>query len=102
MNALISILPFAIVVFHFVDKWYLSIGRLWVVYVITILGSITTVLFNVLLYAYQDCTKSILVFSITSAWSIIMAVRGINRLVKAKRYRVQRQDNIQFNREWSW
>jgi hypothetical protein len=102
MNTLIGLLPFVIVGCHFIDKWYLSIGRLWVVYAMTVLGSLITILFNVLLYTYQDCTKSVLVFSLTSGWSIVMAIKGIHRLVKASKHQTQRQDGLRFDRGWSW
>lgn len=86
MSALTAImvdaLPFVILTLHFVDKWYLSKGRLWQVYILTIVSSVCTVAFNYTLWlAMNGKHNGVLVFTVNSAWTIAMAVKGIARLV---------------------
>jgi hypothetical protein len=75
-------LPLAILGLHFTDKWYLSKGKLWQVYMLTIVGSACTVIYNCMLWREMQFNhKSVLVFSVNSAWTIAMAVKGIVRLM---------------------
>ena len=81
MDNLIDALPFVILGAHFADKWFLSKGVLLPVYVLTIIGSVSTAVFNVLLYLDQGKAHgSILLFSANSAWTIMMAVKGLLRV----------------------
>lgn len=83
MFDLINILPFIIIVLHFLDKWYLSKAKLWQVYVLTIIGSSCTVVFNYTLWLVTEGQHNgVLIFPINSAWTIAMAAKGIIRLVK--------------------
>jgi hypothetical protein len=83
---LLDLFPAIILIFHFLDKWYLSKGKLWPVYVLTACGSLCTICFNCLLYSSLDGDhKSVLLFSVNSFWTTIMAVKGTARLIKARR-----------------
>jgi hypothetical protein len=76
-------LPFVILGLHFLDKWYLSKGKLLQVYMLTIAGSSCTVVYNCMLWvAMQGNHKSMLVFSVNSAWTVAMAVKGLLWLAK--------------------
>jgi hypothetical protein len=85
-----DILPFVILLLHFTDKWYLSKGRLLNVYILTIAGSACTVAYNCMLWAIindvsMERHNSILIFSVNSAWTIAMAIKGIVWLVKDRK-----------------
>ena len=80
---LLDFLPLAILVLHFCDKYLLSQGKLFPVYLLTIAGSISTVAYNLLLWSELNRNhKTILLFAINSSWTIAMAVKGIIRLSK--------------------
>jgi hypothetical protein len=84
----IDLLPFAILALHFVDKYFLSTGRLWPVYVLTILGSLCTAVYNYMLWIEMGQVHgSIMVFTVNSAWTVTMAVKGIIRLVKEEHHK---------------
>jgi hypothetical protein len=79
---MIDVLPFVILALHFVDKWFLSQGKLWYVYLLTILGSACTIAYNGMLWTeLQYNHRSILLFAVNSIWTMTMAVKGIHRLI---------------------
>ncbi len=83
MNTLIEILPVVVLSTHFLDKYLLSKGQLFPVYVLMIIGSSASALFNVLLFLDQHgAHKSVLLFSCNSVWAILMAVKGLVRIRK--------------------
>ena len=83
---LLDVLPFVILTFHLCDKAFLAIGRLMPVYCLTILGSISTIVYNFMLWAdMKGNHSSILLFCVNSSWSISMALCGMIRLVRKAR-----------------
>lgn len=85
MSSWIDIFPLIILVFHFLDKWFLSKGQLFKVYCLSLVGSLCAATFNVLLVTtMKGAHFTILSFCIGSAWSMIMAIRGLRRLQKEK------------------
>ena len=80
---LLDALPFVILTFHLLDKACLAVGKLFPVYCLTILGSTATIIYNLLLWVdMKGGHTSILLFGISSAWSISMAIAGLWRLFK--------------------
>jgi len=78
-----DILPFVILIFSAADKWFLSLGRLWFVYILTIVGSLSTITYNIMLVNDMNGNhKSLLIFSVSSTWAISMSVAGICRMIK--------------------
>ena len=80
---LLDALPFIILTFHLLDKACLAAGKLFPVYCLTILGSTSTIAYNFLLWVdMRGNHSSILLFGVSSAWSIAMGTTGIVRLLK--------------------
>lgn len=83
MFSFIDIFPFIMLSIHFVDKWLLSKGLLWKVYLLAIVGGICNITFNILLVnTLNGQHKSILLFSVSSFWTMMMALKGMKRLSK--------------------
>lgn len=86
MSSWIDIFPLIILTLHLLDKWFLSKGQLYKVYCLTLVGSLCAATFNILLVMTMNGAHfAILSFCISSAWSMIMATRGLRRLHKEKR-----------------
>ncbi len=87
---LLDMLPAVLLILHFLDKWYLSKGRLWPVYVLATSSSICSIGFTYLLYSsLGDNHKSVLLFSVNAVWTFIMAIKGMARLAKSRSKDVQ-------------
>ena len=83
---LLDLLPFIIMAFHFTDKWFLSKGKLWQVYILVLFGSFSTIIYNLLLVVMMNGKhQSLLVFSVNSVWTILMSVKGMLRLMREKK-----------------
>ena len=79
----VDTLPLVILVAHFFDKWFLSKARLLQVYLLSIVGCSCTVVYNLMLWhSMSGKHSSIMLFSINSAWTFAMAIKGLNRLYK--------------------
>ena len=82
----LDVLPLIILVLHFLDKYFLSLGKLMRVYILTIAGSFATVVYNILLWSEMNGNhKTILLFAINSTFTVAMAIKGIIRLIKESR-----------------
>lgn len=87
MDTVIEILPFFILVIHFLEKWFLSKASLFIVYTLSIIGNLLAATFNVLLFLDQaGIHKSLLLFSITSMWSMLMSIKGLIYLKRKSYY----------------
>jgi len=83
---MLDILPIAILILHFTDKWFLAKGSLWKVYCVTIIGSSVAIVYNIMLLGEMNGNhKTILLFAINSIWTIAMGLSGISRLLKEKK-----------------
>lgn len=83
----VDCLPFIILVFHFIDKWFLSKANLLPVYILTISGSLVTITYNILLLSeLQGNHKSILTFCLSSTWTVAMSIKGLIRLYKKSKH----------------
>ena len=85
MNDVIAFLTSFILLFHFIDKWLLSKGNLFYVYLFSIASSILTIFLNILLVNLHTDQKGLLLFVINSSWTILMCLRGLFRLQKEKK-----------------
>ena len=80
---LLDCLPFVILAIHFCDKGCLAMGKLLPVYCLTISGSISTIAYNFLLWSdMKGNHSSILLFSVSSLWTVAMSIMGLMRLVR--------------------
>lgn len=72
----------AIVTIHFIDKWLLSKGQLEKVYKLMIVGCFLNAALNLYLASINEQQRGLLLFLLSSAWTLIMAIKGLRRLKK--------------------
>lgn len=85
MSEAVAILTSFILVCHFTDKWLLSKGNLFWVYIFSICSSTLTIGLNVLLVMLHKDQRGLLLFVANSTWTIAMCARGLMRLRKERR-----------------
>jgi O-antigen/teichoic acid export membrane protein len=83
MNYL-AIFPVVIVILHLFDKWLLAKGKLLPVYILTLIGASIAIVFNILLTIEGKAPSTVSLFTISSGWTIVMALKGLGRLRKER------------------